>query len=177
MVEANQGDLGNVENGPLQDEIFQGCARAGMRTPGPFASVSAFHNYLVETAVTVSHRRLNATEMGSHWAPYIPQHLFPDDAPIMFTHGGLHPRNIIVSAGPNPRVVAIIGWEQAGWYPAYWELCKARLECSRHGGVGDWDGRFLSQVLDVGELSRWLQDWHVDALCQYWGYFVGMMLT
>ncbi|KAH7015630.1 kinase-like domain-containing protein [Ilyonectria destructans] len=39
-----------------------------------------------------------------------------------FTHADLAPRNIIVRHG---RVVAIIDWAFAGWYPEYWEFTKA----------------------------------------------------
>lgn len=49
-----------------------------------------------------------------------------DEVPVVFTHDDLVPPNIILSPGPNPRVAAIIDWGQAGWYPAYWEYCKAR---------------------------------------------------
>lgn len=31
----------------------------------------------------------------------------------------------MISAGPNPKVTALLDWTQAGWYPAYWEYCKA----------------------------------------------------
>ena len=44
---------------------------------------------------------------------------------IISTHNDLVPHNIILSPGPNPTVAAIIDWGQAGWYPAYWEYCKA----------------------------------------------------
>ncbi|RSM18746.1 hypothetical protein CDV31_002466 [Fusarium ambrosium] len=43
-----------------------------------------------------------------------------------FTHADLAPRNIIVRRG---RVVAIIDWEFAGWYPEYWEFTKAYYNC------------------------------------------------
>ncbi|KAK2863665.1 hypothetical protein FQN49_004111 [Arthroderma sp. PD_2] len=48
------------------------------------------------------------------------------DVPIKFTHADLVAPNILLSPGPNPKVVAVIDWGQAGWYPAYWEYCKAR---------------------------------------------------
>ncbi|KIH91134.1 hypothetical protein SPBR_01954 [Sporothrix brasiliensis 5110] len=40
---------------------------------------------------------------------------------IVLTHGDLAPRNIMVRDG---RVVALIDWEEAGWYPEYWEYVK-----------------------------------------------------
>ncbi|KAH6983336.1 kinase-like domain-containing protein [Ilyonectria sp. MPI-CAGE-AT-0026] len=50
-----------------------------------------------------------------------------------FTHADLAPRNIIVR---NGRVVAIIDWAFAGWYPEYWEFTKAYFTYFRGG---DWE--------------------------------------
>jgi hypothetical protein len=165
--------LGSVDNGPLGDLVFQGCTNAGAPPPGPFPTAAAFHDYFVTMAVSMTQSRY--ADVGAGQIRYTPHHLFPDDVPVVFTHGALHPRNIIVSAGPNPRLVSVIGWEQAGWYPAYWELCKARLECSRHGGLGSWETRYLPWILDVEGLSRETHGWQVGSLCQYWDYFVGLM--
>ncbi|KAI1907384.1 hypothetical protein LOZ12_005161 [Ophidiomyces ophidiicola] len=41
---------------------------------------------------------------------------------IVFTHGDLNMRNILAE---NGRVSGIIDWENAGWYPEYWEYTKA----------------------------------------------------
>lgn len=163
--------LGSVDNGPLHDEVFRGCARAGAPPPGPFPTADAFHDYFVSIAAAVS-QNLNP---GGAQLRYTPQHIFPAYVPIAFTHGGLHPRNIIISTGPRPRVVSIIGWEQAGWYPAYWELCKARWECSRRGNLSDWDTKYLPWILDAEGLNAEIPGWHVGALCQYWDYFIGLM--
>lgn len=40
---------------------------------------------------------------------------------IVFSHCDLAPRNIIVRDG---KVVALIDWSEAGWYPEYWEYVK-----------------------------------------------------
>ncbi|KAM0742019.1 hypothetical protein ACQRIT_002196 [Beauveria bassiana] len=40
---------------------------------------------------------------------------------IVFTHSDIAPRNIMVR---DDRIVAIIDWEGAGWYPEYWEYVK-----------------------------------------------------
>ncbi|KAL2016245.1 hypothetical protein VTK56DRAFT_4021 [Thermocarpiscus australiensis] len=141
--------------------------------PGPFASVSSFHDYFVSTAVALS--QSNGAVAGAGQVQYTPHHLFPSDVPIMFTHGGLHPRNIVVSAGLNPCIISIIGWEQAGWYPAYWELCKARWECSRRRSRTDWESKCLPRIIDIAGLEAEVSGWHVGALCQYWDYFVGLM--
>ncbi|KAL2195935.1 fungal-specific transcription factor domain-containing protein [Corynascus similis CBS 632.67] len=167
------GFVGSVDNGPLQDEVFRRCTIAGTPPAGPFPTVAAFHDYFVSMAVTVSQSRYAGA--GDGQVRYTPHHLFPEHVPVVFTHGGLHPRNIIVSAGPRPRVVSILGWEQAGWYPAYWELCKARFECSRRGRLGGWESKYLPWILDSQGLDTTMQGWNSGALTQYWDYFVGLM--
>ncbi|OAQ68345.1 tyrosine-protein kinase, active site protein [Pochonia chlamydosporia 170] len=52
---------------------------------------------------------------------------------IVFTHGDLSPRNIIVS---NDRIVGIVDWEEAGWFPEYWEYVKFFLRTGAEDG--DW---------------------------------------
>jgi thiamine kinase-like enzyme len=42
-----------------------------------------------------------------------------DDATIVFSHADLHQDNIMISSTNPPKVIAILDWEQAGWYPEY----------------------------------------------------------
>lgn len=80
----------------------------------------------------------------------------PEDACITFTHGDLNPCNILVTPPPSDgqqakddvRVVAIIDWEYTGWYPDYWEYCKAMFTVHWED---DWVVNGLPQVLDVKE--------------------------
>jgi len=126
--------IGHVNKQPLLDVVFTNTCSP---TAGPFSSVSKFHDWFTSS---YGPRRDN---------PNIPPHPYryflPDDVPIVFTHGDLHPSNIIVSFGPNPRVVAIIDWHQSGWYPAYWEYCKARWT----SWIGkEWESKYLPLILD-----------------------------
>lgn len=41
---------------------------------------------------------------------------------IVLTHNDLDPRNILVRGS---EVVALLDWELSGYYPEYWEYCKA----------------------------------------------------
>ncbi|KAE8309635.1 kinase-like domain-containing protein [Aspergillus transmontanensis] len=41
---------------------------------------------------------------------------------ITFTHGDLNPRNILAE---NGKITGIVDWENAGWFPEYWEYTKA----------------------------------------------------
>ena len=74
----------------------------------------------------------------------------PDDVLITFTHGDLHPSNIIVSpeGEPQVRVLAIIDWHQSGWFPACWEYCKARWTTAANG---EWAAVYLPRILETFE--------------------------
>ncbi|KAK2067911.1 hypothetical protein P8C59_001610 [Phyllachora maydis] len=80
-------------------------------TGGPFRTVKELHAWLL------SNGKRGPPEGRSHFWQQLTSRL-ADDVPIHFTHGDLAGRNIIVRDG---RVAAIIDWERAGWYPAYWE--------------------------------------------------------
>ena len=52
----------------------------------------------------------------------------PDDHPIVFTHGDINRRNVLVrvhgDGADDVEIVALLDWEQAGWRPIYWESRK-----------------------------------------------------
>ncbi|KAI0051288.1 kinase-like protein [Auriscalpium vulgare] len=82
-------------------------------TFGPFEDEGAFNDRLIEAALPF---------MDEGKLPGIRARM-SDSHRIVFTHGDLAPRNIIVE---GDTVVAVIDWEFAGWYPEHWELIKAR---------------------------------------------------
>lgn len=73
----------------------------------------------------------------------------PDTGTIKMTHADLHRDNIIISATKPSRVLAIVDWEQAGWYPDYWEYCKALYSCKYESEWRqDWVDKFLDPRMD-----------------------------
>jgi hypothetical protein len=73
--------------------------------------------------------------------------------PIAFTHNDLTYPNILLSKGPRPKVVAVIDWAQSGWYPSYWEICKARRigvppEWMSNDMQDEWQAKYLAMFLD-----------------------------
>jgi serine/threonine protein kinase len=122
---------GNIVRGPLYDRPI---AIQYHSEAGPFTTVKEFHDWF-----TFLHKRL-VPDPHNVQDPY--RQDLPDDSEIVFTHGDLHPSNIIVSAD---KVVAIIDWEQSGWLPAYWEDRKAHYTGNY---AGEWSEEFLPIVLD-----------------------------
>lgn len=58
---------------------------------------------------------------------------------IVFTHGDLNMRNILIEGG---RISAIVDWENAGWFPEYWEYTKVHYTISR-------TKRYLNDIVEV----------------------------
>lgn len=83
------------------------------RLGGPFRTMSDFHDWLANPT-----RRQIAQSV--YWHQITTQ--LGADYPIVFTHGDIAARNIMIRDG---RIVAILDWEFAGWYPEYWEYVFA----------------------------------------------------
>lgn len=84
------------------------------------------------------------------------------DVPIVFTHSDLVAPNIMLSPGPNPRVAAVVDWGQAGWYPSYWEYCKAlKVGCPKFPKEyqEEWRQRYLPLVLDPVDNETYFYPW------------------
>jgi Phosphotransferase enzyme family len=86
------------------------------------------------------------------------------EVPIVFTHDDLVPPNILLSPGPSPKVAAIVDWGQAGWYPAYWEYCKARRvtlspECFSVAAQEEWHTKYLPMILDPVDDETYYNPW------------------
>lgn len=58
---------------------------------------------------------------------------------VVFSHCDLAPRNIMIRDG---RIVALLDWEAAGWYPEYWEYVKFM----HMGGLDDAWQSFVDEV-------------------------------
>lgn len=79
---------------------------------GPFRNEGAFNDRLLATTAAFGHEDLVGLRSRMR-----------DDHAIMFTHGDIAPRNIMVDDDGN--ILALLDWEQAGWYPEHWESIKA----------------------------------------------------
>jgi aminoglycoside phosphotransferase len=54
----------------------------------------------------------------------LPNLVHRNDHEIVFTHSDLTLRNILVKDG---RISGVVDWENAGWYPEYWEYTKCHF--------------------------------------------------
>lgn len=82
----------------------------------------------------------------------------PDDSDIIFTHGDLHPSNIIITS--THHICGIIDWEQSGWLPAYWEARKAQYGWFE----SEWSQVYLPLILNQFPSTEDAWDYYVMAL-------------
>jgi thiamine kinase-like enzyme len=95
---------------------------------GPFSSVSEFHDYLHSGMKKYCGDAAFET-CRSEYRPF-------DNHRVVFTHADLQPKNILVDA-INGRLIGVIDWEMAGWWPAYWEYRKAWNDSGLKDRIGE----------------------------------------
>ncbi|THH18341.1 hypothetical protein EW146_g2648 [Bondarzewia mesenterica] len=110
---------------------------------GPFADESGFNDHLIHVA-EIYMDPIALSEIRARMR---------DDHRVMFTHGDLAPRNIIVR---GDEILAVIDWEHAGWYPEHWELVKAL-----YAPMVEKDTSWTRAVREVIPLD-YETEWHVD---------------
>ena len=76
---------------------------------------------------------------------------------IVFTHGDLNPRNILAE---NGRITGIVDWENAGWFPEYWEYTKAHFTV--RSGIR-WLADVVDRVFDGYREELWVENMLSDA--------------
>ncbi|KAF4986137.1 hypothetical protein FGRMN_10974 [Fusarium graminum] len=135
----NDQFIGSIGRGHLEDFVF---TSTNFPPAGPFSSVTELHDCMSEMVKWPARMRQPDLDPTNILDPY--REMLPDDSPIRFTHADLNPINIMVSKTSPCCIMAILDWEQSGWYPAYWEFCKAELTTEPHS---EWQAVYLPKVL------------------------------
>ncbi|KAL2005975.1 hypothetical protein VTN00DRAFT_9629 [Thermoascus crustaceus] len=148
-----QGFYGSIAKGPLPYRYFFSRDHNPAIT-GPFETEKEFNLALSE------HSRQNWADNGKHgWI----SDFFARNLPYAlqghrstFTHSDLHRQNILIQQTTDPlsgnkhyTIAAIIDWETAGWYPAYWEYAAA---FALFQWVDDWPEKF-EKIVDPWPLE------------------------
>ncbi|KIJ64528.1 hypothetical protein HYDPIDRAFT_111857 [Hydnomerulius pinastri MD-312] len=105
-----QGCIGPLDGSPCWDE------RLKSQLCGPFPSERAFNQFRLSLLDRFKWHDETRMEIEA-----IERDL-REDHRIVFTHGDLGVRNILVDDRDN--IVALIDWEMSGWMPEYWEYIK-----------------------------------------------------
>ena len=97
--------IGSIDHGPAAD------ARRDTNRGGPFSSQADFVGFLLSNTIAKAPKIYTKMLREQLSTPH----------KIVLTHGDLSPKNILVRDG---RIVGILDWEFAGWYPEYWEFVQ-----------------------------------------------------
>lgn len=90
---------------------------------GPFKTIQDFHLWLRGNLNPSEKKKANLQPQDA-WNDVVDMAVKQDGLwpPPVFTHGDLHPGNILVR---GDEIVGLIDWEFSGWYPHYWEYTSA----------------------------------------------------
>jgi hypothetical protein len=126
----------NCVGGPLHDSrILHGHPHFG-----PFKTIQEFHLWLRQG---LKRGDLKDREKDRDWHDLQDMISKQDGSwpPPIFTHGDINPFNILIR---DEKVVGIIDWEFAGWYPYYWEYTSNWFSNITRT---EWQG-MLDKILD-----------------------------
>lgn len=151
----SEGSYGSVVKGPLQHRYFFSRDHNPAVT-GPFETEESFNLAIAERS------RLNWADNGNGIHGWISDWLRRNLPSALkehrstFTHSDLHRQNILIrktldelSGNSNYTIAAIVDWETAGWYPAYWEYAAA---FALFQWVDDWPENF-EKIIDPWPLE------------------------
>ncbi|MCJ1485790.1 hypothetical protein MMC06_005965 [Schaereria dolodes] len=136
------GKVGDINYSRLYDDRIQGLGF------GPFETIRDFHKFLRNGTttcpsipeaeqVTVAHER--------------------EEYVTCFTHGDLNTFNIMVR---NGKVVGILDWEMAGWFPDYWEYTSAWHVDPYDAAWREEVGKFLNPYPEELKIEKLRRKWY-----------------
>ncbi|KAI0005244.1 kinase-like protein [Xylariaceae sp. FL0662B] len=123
-IDTGRARIGAVDGGPAIDAHM-----LGRHQGGPFTCEAEWNDFLLEGLHEDTPRAIRR----------MCQSQLRTDHKLVFTHGDLHATNILVSDG---RIVALLDWEFAGFYPEYVELTT-----SLRGA--NWKVGYYDALLDI----------------------------
>jgi Phosphotransferase enzyme family len=141
--------------GAVESVYSRPCQQQTIRSEpfGPFPSVKEFQKFLgTEYVQTKPSNYPFATAELERTAVR--------EYTTMFTHGDIAPRNIIVRGN---KIVAILDWESAGWYPEYWEYTRTYM-ANNYYHPSFWE-LFRDKGMDVGYPDELMMDRATASLC------------
>lgn len=124
--------IGSIGGGECKDKIF--CSGSDKR--GPFTTESEMYSNICERLCDL---RSWGNPKPDHSMHFI-RRMYSENSnhAIRFTHGDLSPGNIMIE---NGHVVGILDWQEAGWYPEYWEYVNTMQGCAM-----SWDTPWPLQI-------------------------------
>ncbi|OCK78824.1 hypothetical protein K432DRAFT_301174, partial [Lepidopterella palustris CBS 459.81] len=89
-------------------------------------------------------------------------HMLTRSKKAISTHADIAPRNILIGEGDDCPVIGIVDWEEAGWYPEYWEYANIMKPSVDR----DWQ-MWMERVAP--------ERWHISGIVQRDGFYFEKM--
>ncbi|OAA54601.1 Protein kinase-like domain protein [Niveomyces insectorum RCEF 264] len=155
--------FGGVTGGPLRHRFFL-WKEADPSITGPFQTEEQLGQALAHRSLKNWEGNLRRPQTPEFFARHLPKVL--SGHPSVLTHGDLQRKNILVEELPPTgfpdgavtgereiirrfRVSAVLDWEDAGWYPSYWEYAASFVDFQWHD---DWPEK-VEKMLDAYPLE------------------------
>jgi aminoglycoside phosphotransferase (APT) family kinase protein len=133
--------IGSVDGTACDDQFLEDLESSR----GPYQTEAEFHQALAKAWLRGGHE-------DDPFRRLLVKILFEvvgrEDHQFVLTHNDFAARNILVKGG---AVVAVLDWEFAGFYPEYWEYCKALWR-------PEWDSAWIREGLVDKVLEPYLKE-------------------
>lgn len=124
------GYFGAVDGGPVPHPLFYCEAEGNDHITGPFHDEQSFNAALIAQYTRLKSMN-NRQDFKTHfYAKHIDQVSFGHKPTL--THGDVQRKNVVLTElkpgehqGHRAFAVTLVDWEDAGWYPDYWEYFVA----------------------------------------------------
>ncbi|KAI2626616.1 kinase-like domain-containing protein [Hypoxylon sp. NC1633] len=147
-----------ADGGKLHDHRIWNAA--GEKGLGPFLNEAEFNLFLRNGVSTID--PIIDPEKKAEIQKLIEMHTESEERKMktVFTHGDVSLSNILVKEG---KVVGIVDWEMAGWYPQYWEYTTA-MNTHYIKGWREEIGRFLDEWPQEKEMDDLWRKHYCDGI-------------
>lgn len=122
--------IGSCDGGPVRDGRLY-----SVKSGGPFTNQEDLNNFILDIWEQTPQPMRDA----------LIEHQRSTNYRIVFAHGDLHQNNILVKDG---KITGLIDWEQAGWYPEYWDYVKFCTTSATHKDWLDYTKDVFSQTYE-----------------------------
>ncbi|KAL2128921.1 hypothetical protein VTI74DRAFT_8468 [Chaetomium olivicolor] len=129
----------NADGSPSWDPLLGGCAHPAPPLPSDAA---------VRERIFDEYVKCNGLSYAD--GKDLPN-MLPRSDKSVFTHGDIAPRNILVDK--DSRILALLDWENAGWYPDYWEYANL-MKLSGDSDWKAWMGHTRPEPWDITGINK-----------------------
>jgi len=172
MARHTSSHISSIGHGPVRDELFDTTYEFSKDQPGPFATEPEFIaaiSWALARRAFHDHRVPFACRLLETMAIHPKQ---ARDEAFTLTHGNLQGGHILVSdpsQTSHVEITGILGWEQCGYYPGWWEISKIMLDNA--AGAHSEPSALADGLTNYG----WLKDWRgyaaeVSTMMHVWNY-------